>query len=71
MDLQPPASGQAILKIYDSENSTLTGKLVLAELYCDAGLSGLNHEFFAPVAVNRGIYAELTGTASYTVRYTA
>ena len=63
------------MKIYDSEDSDLTGKLVLAEFHVDAGHISLNHEYFSAVAVNRGIYAEVTNsetngnTPTYVVRY--
>lgn len=75
VDLTPPASGQASLLIYDSENSNLTNKVILAELLVDAGTVGINHEFYAPVGVNRGIYCVLTQTMGtdcrYYVRYSA
>jgi hypothetical protein len=71
VDMQPPTSGQATLYIYDSENSNTSGKLIIAELVCDAGMNGLQHEYFLPATVNRGLYAELTGAnASYIVRFT-
>lgn len=70
IDLQAPSTGQANLKVYDSKDSNTTGKLLLAEIFCDAGMSSVNHEFTAPVIANQGIYAELTGTSSYIVRFT-
>ncbi len=60
VDLTNPAAGQANLTLWDSENSTTSGKTVLAELQLDAGLQTITHEFSIPVTVNRGIYAELT-----------
>lgn len=72
IDVLPPTTGQAVLVIYDSENSTTAGKLILAECHVDAGMPTLNHEFFRPVVANRGIYCTLTGTgAEYIIRYTA
>ena len=75
VDVTPPSEGCSVVKIYDSEDSSLSGKLVLAEFHVDAGHISLNHEYFSAVAVNRGIYAEVTNvsvgasTPSYVVRY--
>lgn len=72
IDLTPPTTGYSVLTVYDSENSSISGKLILSELYCDAGTVGINHEYFVPVAVNRGIYCVLSGTGSgshFYVRY--
>lgn len=72
VDVQSPTSGSNLLTIYDSENSSTSGKKVLVIIEADAGMVGINHEFFAPVAVNRGIYVAVSGTGtdySYIVRY--
>ncbi len=74
VDLNGPTTGGAILTIYDSSNSTTAGKLILCEVYCDAGMMSVNHEFTRPVAVNSGIYADLTYNGSgsgsnFIVRY--
>lgn len=76
IDATPPEDCNTVIKIWDSENSTTSGKTVLAEIHLDAGHLSINHEYFVPVAVNRGIYAELTTTASgdngtFVVRYMA
>lgn len=72
VDVRSPTSGVSYLTLYDSENSSTSGKLVLAVVEADAGMVSVNHEFFIPVAVNRGIYAELSGSgvdAQYIVRF--
>lgn len=69
VDLTPPMSGQASLLIYDSGNSDITNKVILAELLVDAGTVGINHEFYAPVGVNQGIYCVLTQTVGTDCRY--
>lgn len=73
IDVLAPDTGSVIVYIYDSENSSTSGKNILAELHVDAGLMGMNHEFTRPVNANRGIYAEmieLGGTgSSFIVRY--
>lgn len=69
VDLKAPTTGQVTLTLYDSNTSDVTGKEVLAEIHMDAGLAGVNHEFAAPIIVNHGIYALLTGTSTYLIRY--
>lgn len=70
VDVQPPSVGQSVLKIYDSKNSDVVGKLVLAEIYLDAGLQGLNHVWVLPITANQGIYVSASGTAvNYIVQY--
>jgi hypothetical protein len=72
VDVTPPDSGVVILSIYDSNDSNISGKLILAIIHADAGMSGISHEFFAPVAVNRGIYVSVTGAGinyNYIIRY--
>ena len=70
VDMQPPTSGQATLYIYDSEDSSTAGKKLIAEVFVDAGMPGMQQEYFVPVVVNRGIYCTLTGSnASYIVRF--
>lgn len=72
LDVLPPTTGQAVLIVYDSENSDTTNKLILAEAHVDAGMPTLNHEFVRPVVANRGLYCTLTGTgAEYIIRFTA
>lgn len=70
IDVQPPSVGQAVLKVYDSKNSDTTGKLVLAEIYLDAGLQGLNHVWVLPITANQGIYVAASGTVvNYIVQF--
>lgn len=74
IDLMPPNAGYAILTVYDTNNSD-TASLIVTQLYVDAGTVGINHEYFAPVAINRGIYCTLVETggtgAQYFLRYNA
>jgi len=74
IDLMPPNAGYAVLTVYDT-NVGDTGALIVTQLYVDAGTVGINHEYFAPVAINRGIYCTLTQTggtgAQYFLRYNA
>lgn len=66
VDIEPPASGQAVLTVYDGS----TSGLVLAEFYLDAGLQGLNHAYTIPIRANGGIYAQITGTpVNYIVHF--
>lgn len=73
IDIIPPDSGQAIVQVYDSENSSTSGKLLLAECHVDAGMPTLNHEWLRPIIANRGVYCVLTQTgganAGYIIRY--
>lgn len=71
-DVMAASSGQNFFTIYDSEDSNVSGKTVLALIEADAGMVSINHEFFAPVGVNRGIYVAVSGTGtgySYIVRF--
>jgi len=68
-ELNPPQSGQATLKIYDSNEASTTNKLLLTTVTCTAGLNSVYVEFPTPRAVNVGIYAVLTGNTTYTVAY--
>lgn len=75
IDLMPPNAGYAVLTVYDTSVGDLSS-LIVTQLYVDAGTQGLNHEYFSPVAINRGIYCTLTMTpdntgASFYVRYAA
>lgn len=72
LDGTAPTSSDVTVTLYDSEDSNVSGKLVLAIIELDAGMVSVNHEFFSPVAVNRGIYASVAGAGtgySYNVRY--
>lgn len=75
LDLTNPDSGQVLLTVWDSENTTTTDKLVLCHIELDAGLQAMSHNFFPQIIANRGLYAELTfvggGTQSnYVIRFT-
>lgn len=74
IDATPPNAGYTNIVVYDSENSSVSGKLVLAEIHLDAGHISVNHEYMLPVAVNRGIYCVMTSTgtgSTYVARYLA
>lgn len=75
IDLMPPSAGYAVLTIYDSSVGITANALILTQLYVDAGTVGINHEYFAPVAVNKGIYCTLVQTggagSQYFLRYNA
>lgn len=67
-----PTTGSALLTVYDSSDSSTSGKLVLAEFEIDAGMPSCNHEYTNLVIANSGLYALLTdisGTSSFIVRY--
>lgn len=69
-DLQPPCTGIITFTVYDSSNSDTTNKLVLAQAEIDAGVASINHEFFAPIIANSGIYCTISGgTSTYQLRY--
>lgn len=71
IDVTPPTTGITTLVVYDSGDGSTAGKLVLSEMYVDAGLSTLNHEYFTPVAVQQGLYCVFTdgGSSNYVVRF--
>lgn len=75
IDMISPSSGTATLTIYDSSNSSTSGKLILAEMEVDAGMPSCNHEYSSFINANQGIYATLsysagaTADASYIIRY--
>lgn len=72
IDATPPDTGMTTITIYDSENSTTSGKLVIAEIHLDAGHISVNHEYTIPIAVNRGIYCTYSSSGSngtYICRY--
>lgn len=68
IDLMPPSAGYSILTVYDSANGD-TNALIISQLVCDAGMVGINHEYFVPVAVNRGIYCTLTNVGGNNAQY--
>lgn len=69
-ELLPPSAGTVTLKIYDSENSTVSGKTVLAQAKVAAGQNSVYCAFLVPRVANRGIFAEVdVTTSSYTVAY--
>lgn len=73
IDVVSASSGTNTLIVYDSFNSDLSGKRVLAVVDADAGTGSVNHEFFVPVGVNHGIYVDVTGPGTdyqFVVRYT-
>lgn len=66
-ELNPPSSGLATLKIYDSNAGGTS--LLLATATTAAGLPSIYVEFPYPRAANSGIYAVLTGTTTYSVGF--
>lgn len=72
IDMITPTTGTATLVIYDSANSSVSGKLILAEMEVDAGMPSCNHEYMAAVVAQNGLYAVLTDasvSASYIIRF--
>ena len=61
-ELNPPDTGLATLKIYDSANAGTS--LLLATATVAAGLNSVYVEFPFPRTGNTGIYAVLTGAAT-------
>lgn len=70
-EVLPPPFGSATLKVYDSENSTVAGKKLLASAVVRAGQNSVYLSLLTPRVANRGIYAVLTSTAatSFVVAY--
>ncbi len=68
-EINPPAIGVATLKIYDSENSTLTNKKLMATATVAAGQNSIYLSFIMPRVANRGIRAVITGTTTFVVGY--
>ena len=66
-ELNPPDSGLATLKVYDSKSGG-TG-LLIATATTAAGLPSIYVEFPHPRAANSGIYAVLVGTTTYIIGY--
>ena len=66
-ELNPPISGLATLKIYDS-NAAGTTRLISTATTA-AGLPSIYVEFPYPRAANSGIYAVLSGTTTYTLGF--
>lgn len=66
-ELNPPSTGLATLKMYDS-NAAGTS-LLLATATTAAGLASIYVEFPYPRTANSGIYAVLTGTTTYSVGF--
>lgn len=66
-ELNPPSSGLATLKIYDSSSGTPTN--LIATATTANGLPSIYVEFPAPRTANSGIYAVLTGTTTYIVGF--
>lgn len=68
-ELNPPTTGLATLKIYDSENATLTGKKMLLTTTIAAGTDAIHLALPSPRVANRGLRVELTGTTTYIVGF--
>lgn len=66
-ELNPPASGAATLKIYDSKSAGTS--LLLSTATTASGLPSIYVEFPSPRTANSGIYAVLSGTTTYSIGY--
>lgn len=66
-ELNPPSTGLATLKVYDSSSAGTT--LLVATATTAAGLPSIYVEFPNPRACNSGVYAVLTGTTTYVVGF--
>lgn len=66
-ELNPPSSGLATLKIYDSKSAGTTSLISTATTA--SGLASIYVEFPGPRACNSGIYAVLTGTTTYVIGF--
>lgn len=69
IDLMPPASGVATLKIYDHP-SAASGTL-LATLEVAAGANSQSIHMTTARRALRGLYADLTGTTTFVVGFSA
>lgn len=72
IDVIAPTSSVNYVTVYDSEDSTVSGKLEVAFVEADAGMVSVNHEFFTPVVCNRGCYIKITGNGTdcrYIIRF--
>lgn len=76
IDIVPPDRGYVIVNVYDSENSDVTGKKLVAAFMCSAGIHSINHNYLHLVNISRGIYVQLTASTVpvaanhyYLVRY--
>lgn len=66
-ELNPPSSGVATLKVYDSSSAGTTKLLSTATTA--SGLPSIYVEFPNPRVANSGIYAVLTGTTTYVIGF--
>lgn len=74
IDVVAPSNGVNFITVYDSADGTTAGKVEVAYIEADAGMVSINHEFFTPVVLNRGLYVKVTGSGTdcqYIVRYAA
>jgi len=70
IEVLPPVTGTATVKIYDSEDSNTSGKRAIALVTVADGMNSVYIEFSTPRVANRGIYCVLSGSATtYTVGY--
>ncbi len=66
-ELNPPGTGIATLKIYDSDTGGTN--LLISTATTAYGLSSVYVEFPHPRVANKGIYAVLSGTTTYSIGY--
>ncbi len=69
IDLLPPASGTAKLKIYDNNVASTSGATVLFECSVDTGEASSSFNASIARLAKKGIYAVLTGTTTYVIGY--
>lgn len=63
------ATNAGLAIVYDSENSTVSGKTVLCKVRVTAGAPSNEIVFNEGVILNRGIYVALTGTGCEAIAY--
>lgn len=59
--VDPPSTGTVSLTVYDSENSSVSGKKVLVYFEQLAGINSVPVNHPAPLVANRGIYCVFSG----------
>lgn len=68
--LTSTANAVCTLKLWDSANSTTTGKKEILRLQIHAGgnAESIEHDLHGMIS-NNGIYAQISGTGAYTVAF--
>lgn len=69
--VNPTSAGVGTVTVYDSENSSVSGKLELMKIVINSTDQSNTAHLTEPVNANRGIYIVATGTdISYIAHYT-